>query len=209
MIETTKDKILDSAEKLFAEQGYAGTSLRHIITHAGVNLAAIHYHFGSKEDLLEQLILSRVGPVNETRLALLDRYEAEAGANPVALEDVLEGFLAPAAEMAVKHPEVGRLMGRLHGEGLMRSIAQRHFQTVITRFIAAFRRTLPDLPEQEFLWRLSFMLGAMGLTLVHTPAFAPEMANEPWPARIERLVAFAAGGFRAPVSKAEEVEVVK
>ena len=94
MIET-KDKILDAAERLFGEQGYSETSLRHIIADAGVNLAAIHYHFGSKEDLLLQLIRRRAEPINQARLDALERIEAEAGDAPVALEKILEAFLAP------------------------------------------------------------------------------------------------------------------
>ena len=69
----TKEKILDTAERLIGEQGYAATSLRQIIAEAGVNLAAVHYHFGSKEDLLDAVVVRKAGPVNEARLARLDR----------------------------------------------------------------------------------------------------------------------------------------
>ena len=78
----TKQKILETAERLFGSQGYDATSLRHIIAEAGVNLAAIHYHFGSKEELLDELILRKIQPVNAERIALLDRIEAEAGQVP-------------------------------------------------------------------------------------------------------------------------------
>jgi AcrR family transcriptional regulator len=82
----TNQRILDTAERLFGDQGYAATSLRHIIAEAGVNLAAIHYHYGSKEELLDEVVMRKAGPVNEARLALLDRYEAEAGLGPLAVE---------------------------------------------------------------------------------------------------------------------------
>src|SRR5271165_7110012 len=107
----TKHKILDTAERLIAEQGYAATSLRHIITQAGVNLAAIHYHFGSKEELLDELIVRGAGPVNEKRLALLDQVEAIPG--PPAIEDVLGAFLLPMSEAADRNPGFVRLMGRI------------------------------------------------------------------------------------------------
>ena len=103
----TKCKILDVAERLFAEQGYAATSLRHIIAEAGVNLAAIHYHFGSKEELLDGLVARIAVPVNADRIARLDRLEAEAGDAMPAVEAILEAFLMPAAEMARQHPESG------------------------------------------------------------------------------------------------------
>ena len=78
----TKEKILDTAERLIGEQGYAATSLRQIIAEAGVNLAAVHYHFGSKEDLLDAVVVRKVTPVNEARMAWLERVEAEAGRRP-------------------------------------------------------------------------------------------------------------------------------
>ncbi|HMC58416.1 MAG TPA: helix-turn-helix domain-containing protein, partial [Candidatus Solibacter sp.] len=96
MVQDTKQKILDTAERLFGEQGYDATSLRHIIAEAGVNLAAVHYHFGSKEELLDEVVVRRAGPVNEARIAMLDRLEAAEG--PPVVEKVLEAFLLPTAE---------------------------------------------------------------------------------------------------------------
>src|SRR6185436_20306302 len=94
--ESTRDKLLGTAEKLFSEQGYDATSLRHIIAEAGVNLASIHYHFGSKEELLDEIVARKAGPVNTERLAMLDRTEAEAPGSP-SVERVLEAFLLPMA----------------------------------------------------------------------------------------------------------------
>ena len=88
----TKEKILDTAERLIASQGFAATSLRQIISEAQVNLAAVHYHFGSKEELLDQLILRKVTRVNQEREALLESFEREAGGNPVAVEKILAAF---------------------------------------------------------------------------------------------------------------------
>ena len=85
----TKDRILDTAERLFADKGYPATSLRDITNEAGVNLAAVNYHFGSKEALLSAVLDRRIGPVNEKRLELLDAAEAQAGNQPLALETVL------------------------------------------------------------------------------------------------------------------------
>ena len=117
----TKERILDTAERLFAAQGYAATSLRGIIAEAGVNLAAVHYHFHSKEALLEAVILRRSVPANHERLALLDRFEKEAGGNPPPLEKVIEAFVAPTLQMS-RDPQSGsmvfmKLLGRLHAEG--------------------------------------------------------------------------------------------
>lgn len=204
----TKQKILDTAEHLFGARGYDATSLRHIITEAGVNLAAIHYHFGSKEHLLGELITRRAGPVNEKRLALLDRVEADAGAGPLVIESVLEAFLVPMSEAADRNPEFVRLMGRMYAEGMMPAILQGHFQHVITRFVSAMRRALPELPEHELLWRIHFMTGAMSHTMCGPPDYT-RVSSEPSPfrSRIGRLIAFLSGGFRAPVAQPDHIEV--
>src|ERR1035438_432029 len=126
----TQGKILDTAERLFGQQGYAGTSLRQIIAEAGVNLAAIHYHFGTKEELLDHLVMRKAGPVNAQRLALLDRYETEAGSAPVPVEKLLRAFLEPALMRIDESPDFAKLMGRLYGEGLMPQIVEKHFDSI-------------------------------------------------------------------------------
>ena len=205
----TKERILDTAERLFAAQGYAATSLRGIIAEASVNLAAVHYHFHSKEALLEAVILRRSVPANQERLALLDRFEKEAGGTPPPLEKVIEAFVAPTFRMA-RDPAGGgmvfmRLMGRLHAEGdLLSGILMAHFHDVLERFSAALRRALPDLPPGELFWRLNFAIGALGqalrggskdLGIIADLSLASnsEMA-------LEQLVAFLSAGFRAHVT---------
>jgi len=91
----TKQKILDTAERLFGIRGIAATSLRHIIAEAGVNLAAIHYHYGSKEELLDEVVMRKAGPVNEARLRSWTGMRRKPGSGPLAVEKVLEAFLAP------------------------------------------------------------------------------------------------------------------
>src|SRR5271156_1030141 len=115
----TRQKLLDTAERMFAEQGYGAVSLRQIIAEAEVNLAAIHYHFGSKEELLDAVILRKAGPVNERRMAELERAEAEAGEKGPGVEALLGAFLRPMADQAAEHPEFSRVMGRLHSEGIL------------------------------------------------------------------------------------------
>jgi AcrR family transcriptional regulator len=203
MIET-KDKILDAAERLFGEQGYSETSLRHIIADAGVNLAAIHYHFGSKEELLLHLVRRRAEPINQARLDMLDSFEAEAGGEPVAVEKILEAFLAPAAQAAVRHPELVKLMGRMHAEGVMPAGIKSEFEPVVTRFIAAARRALPDLPEPELFWRMRAAAGAMAFTILEPSADPTDLTR-----RVKRLIAFLSGGLRAPATAPEIVEVTK
>lgn len=215
----TKERILDTAERLFSEQGYAATSLRSIIATAGVNLAAVHYHFHSKEALLEAVILRRSAPANQERLALLDRCELAAGEYPPSLEKVIEAFVAPTFRMA-RDPGSGgmvfmRLMGRLHAEGdALSGILVTHFRDVLERFATALRQALPDLPPGELFWRLNFAIGALGQALRGgskqlgviadlSLASNSEMA-------LEQLVAFLSAGFRAqvPAHVIEEAQAV-
>lgn len=202
----TKHKILDAAERLIAEQGYDATSLRQIIAEAGVNVAAIHYHFGSKQELLDEVILRKAGPVNEQRIAMLEQLLAQPGA--LEVESVLEAFLGPTAPAAEQNPQFVRLMGRMHADGLLPTLAQRHFQPVIVRFRAAMQRALPELPEEELLWRLHFMIGAMAHAMCGSPDFTGVGAGcSDYSNRIERLITFLGGGFRAPLPVRAEIEV--
>src|SRR5947199_10606253 len=118
----TKQKILDTAEHLFADYGFAATSLRQVITKAEVNVAAVHYHFGSKEDLLDAVVNRKAGPVNVARMERLNRLEAEGAS--VDVGRVLEAFLLPTAEMAEHNPTFVRLMGRMLIEGMMPRIVE-------------------------------------------------------------------------------------
>jgi AcrR family transcriptional regulator len=201
----TKEKILNTAERLIGEQGYAATSLRQIIAEAGVNLAAVHYHFGSKEDLLDAVVVRKAGPVNEARLARLDQVEAEAGSGPLAVEKVLESFFIPTAEMASRSPEFVRLIGRMLTEGMMPRIVERHFQAMGLRFVTALRRAIPELPQEELIWRMHFMVGAMALAMCSAPIF-PQAAGEVagMEPRLQRLVTFLGAGFRAPATAGKE-----
>jgi AcrR family transcriptional regulator len=202
----TKQKILDTAERLFGESGYSATSLRRIISEAGVNLAAIHYHFGSKQDLLDQVILRKAGPLNEDRIKLLDQFEAEAAPEPASIEKIIEAFLLPVVTLE-KSPEFVKLMGRALAEGLMPQIAMRNFQPIISRFLSALRRTLPDMPAKELAWRIHFTLGAMAHTLTAQPGIDPDAAKETSLMIVKRLVSFINGGFCAPAILEKETEV--
>src|ERR1019366_184058 len=142
-----------------------------IIAEAGVNLAAVHYHFGSKEDLLDAVVTRKVTPVHAARIAWMERVAAEAGSGPMVVEKVLEAFLIPPAEVASRSPEFVRLMGRMLAEGMMPRIVERHFQATGTRFVAALRRAVPELPQEELMWRGHFMVGGMGDAIRRAPAF--------------------------------------
>jgi len=207
----TKEKILDSAETLFGEQGYGATSLRHIIAHAGVNLASVHYHFGSKEDLLDAVVRRKLTPINTERMALLAAAEAEVGADSLPAERLLEAFLRPALMRAGNDPQFCRLMGRLHGEGLMPGIARKNFQEIAERFLGGLRRAMPGVSDEEAAWRIHFMIGAMAQTMKGVPEY-PGMAVgkvDDLELLLHRILTFLAAGFRAPATESAKAVEVK
>ncbi len=196
----TKQKIFDAAERLIAGQGYSATSLRQIIAEAGVNLASVHYHFGSKEELLDELIHRKANPVNQKRLELLERAKAAAAPAPVPLEKILEAFLMPVADAAKGDPQFLKVMGRVLAEGLMPQIVQKHFWPVVERFFMEIRRTVSDLTAEEFAWRQHFFIGAMAYTLSGQSDAAGDFDT-----RIGYLIRFLVAGFEAPAVKPAEV----
>ena len=210
---STKDRILDTAERLFAHPGVEATSLRAITTEAGVNLASVNYHFQSKDALMHAVIARRVDPMNAKRLAKLDACEAAAGAGPLPLTGVLDAFLRPVFDVLVGD---GRhftpMMGRIFCESadLSEKVFRKHMAHVAERFFPAFQRALPDLPAVELMWRLHFTFGAMIHTLSAAKALKV-LSNgicDPTDAEstMRRMEAFIVGGLTAPVPVTEEVE---
>ena len=138
-------------------------------------------------------------------MAHLERVEAEAGDGRCRVEKILESFFLPTAEVAGRNPGFVRLMGQMLAEGMMPRIVERHFQATGLRFVAALRRALPELPEEELLWRVHFMIGAMAHTMCRAPVF-PDMAGDAgdMETRMKRLVTFLSAGFRAAATAGEE-----
>ena len=202
---STKENILSTAERLIAEQGFAATSLRQIIAEADVNLAAVHYHFGSKQELLDEVIAPKAALVNQQRSLLLDRYEKEAAPRSPSVEKILTAFFEPVIDMAAQNPQFVKLMGRVFAEGMMPSVVGKHFQATVARFIMALRRAFPELPEAELFSRLQFMIGAMAHAITGMDPLAapvlPKDGNRDFAAMIRRLIVFLSAGFRAPATK--------
>jgi AcrR family transcriptional regulator len=202
----TKDRILDAAERLFAKRGFSGTSLRSVIKEAGVNTAAVHYHFGSKEGLVEAVLVRRATPINNERLRLLARLEAQVAGGSLPLEPVLEAFIAPVVR-AKLDTSPGRdlfrqLLGRATTEAdtKIHEILHRIFGEVLSRFTTAFRRALPGLTQEEMHWKIHFMIGALAFGIavrgVHlNPEEGPGDRLDP-DLLVMRLVDFVAGGMR-------------
>ena len=206
----TKERILDVAEEMFADQGFGATSLRSITGAADVNLAAVHYHFRSKEALLQAVVARRLEPLNRERLDLLDKYEKQAGKWGPSVEQILDAFIGPPIRFIRTTPEgtlYGKLMGRLHSEPetFFASIAKKHFGHVLQRFQAALRSAVPELPPEDFFWRMHFTVGAMAHTLGRPDLLEVVSGglckSSDADTAIPQLINFLGAGFRASATR--------
>ncbi len=211
----TPERILDAAERLFAERGVDGSSLRAVTRAAGVNLAAIHYHFGSKEALLGAVMARRIEPVNQARLKRLEELVGAAQGEAIPVEALLDAFLAPAMRL-VTSGERGQLFAQMlsrayweAGEAF-REAAMTQLREVAERFGPELARSLAPLPLEEVAVRFHYMTGVVLQELADPyrerrgpPFTVPEADPE---TRLERLVTFLAAGFRAPASSRSREE---
>ena len=164
----TKQRILDAAEHLFARDGYHATSLRGITTTADANLAAVNYHFGSKEALLEAVIVRRLDPLNEIRRGQLEALlqKAELAGELPCCREVLRAFVEPTLRLRQQGSEAEdfiALIGRTLAEprGIAMSIFLRHMQPLLQRIFQALALSLPALTEQDLFWRMHFTMGCL------------------------------------------------
>jgi len=212
----TKARILDATEKLFIEVGYEATSLRQVTSRAIVNLAAVNYHFRSKEIMMQSVLSRRLDPLNTRRLALLDACEARWPGNEIRCEHVMGALFVPALQMA-REPEIGgpsflRLLGRVYSDTspFIQSWLMGHYASVFGRFFEAFARALPDVPRQDLGWRLHFALKALAGVLAGDelgnlmPAFTQgkRMSDAQVLARLTSMVVAA---LKAPVPEPQEL----
>jgi len=203
---SVRERILEVAERMFAEHGMAGVGLRAITAEAKVNLASIAYHFGSKDGLLEALFAQRAVPIAEERLRLLALCY-EGGRKPT-LEELLDAFLRPALGMQPQFggPAFVKLRARLASEpeALARRILSKAFDHSSRKFIDAIAKALPQTPRSDVEWRFHFMLGAMFYTMANSGRMQA-LTNgriDPGDAKraLRRMIPFLAAGFRsAPV----------
>ncbi len=203
----TVSRILDAAEVLFAEHGFEGTAMRALTARAGVNLAAVNYHFGSKEGLFQRIFQRRLAELNRQRVQALDEAEARSAGGVLKASELMDCFFGPALDMAADTEHGGhtfmRLLGRTYTEPaeFIRKFMAEEYAEVMDRYIAALYRALPEVPREEIVWRLHFMMGAVSYAISGIDALAliSTRVNDD-PALLKpRLTSFLLGGLRAPL----------
>lgn len=166
----TVTRILDTAEVLFAERGFAETSLRTITSKAKVNLAAVNYHFGSKKSLIQAVFARYLDPFTERFHDALDALEQDYQGQTIPLEVLLETMARTVLEVPAERNSLKvfmKLLGLAYSQaqGHLRRYIQEHYGSVFTRFTDLVRQATPELPDAERFWRLHFVLGTVIFTL--------------------------------------------
>ncbi len=206
----TRSRILDAGERLFMEHGFDGTSMRMITSQAGVNLAAVNYHFGTKELVIQEVFRRRLTHLNQSRLAALDQLEAEAAGAPIKPSRIVDAFFGTALRMAADVEGGGHtfmcLLGRTYTEPneFVRQFLAEEYAECVERFLAALYRALPEVDRNEILWRFHFMMGAMSYAIAGTDALqlVTGKFDDENPSRLApRLMSFLLGGLRAPLAE--------
>jgi AcrR family transcriptional regulator len=198
----TTTAILDTAERLFAEKGYDAVSVREITREAGVNVAAIHYHFGSKEEVLRGVTDRVVTAINERRIELLAELLATTGEPSV--EQVLEAFVRPDIEMLQalheRGPTVARFLGRMYLDQTpwIQEMAATQFGTASAAFFPVIARAVGDFDEEIVAIRMR----RIGVVIAHTFATWPTdgLSEQAAVELLGELVSFCAAAVSAPMA---------
>lgn len=204
-LKNTRSRILDVAEELFSERGFDRVSIRDLTKKARVNLGAINYHFGGKEDLIAAIFERRILPVNEARLAALDAVQQRAKKRNPKLEAILEAFIRPTIKCCpLDAPKSGGAFSKLFGRCLsepspeIEALLKRQFEPLSERFDAALMKAMPKLSRSEIFWCMKFTFGALHHWHLTRNNFLPAWLEKADPEeQIQNLISFAAAGFRA------------
>ena len=199
----TKEQIINVAERLFAERGFAGTTLRNVISEADVNLAAVHYHFGSKEELFRAVVKRFARPIVEQELALLKQLQA--GGQVPSIDAILTALFKPCLEFLAQDKEFllvhTQFMGRCWTEPEpLKSIVEGEFSASIEAFLDVLQRALPDRSRSQLAWKFDLVIAALNRV--------QSEAGQPWAliqntdpetiqSAIEQLVKFLSPGMRS------------
>lgn len=202
-VSSTASRILNAAEDLFSRKGIRASSLKEITQLADVNIAAVNYHFRTKDALVRAVYERSFQPLNVERLRLLTAAEMAAGDGPLALEAVLYALFEPMLRTWQANRNFILLVGRLQHEpdpelsGFIHGL----YRPLIPRFLAAAHRAAPEVPESQLFFWVHFLFGGVIYTLINSHDTewlqegqrvldAPEVF-------LERLIAFGAAGLRA------------
>jgi AcrR family transcriptional regulator len=207
----TSERILDAAEQLFASRGFFGASLREITGAAGVDLALANYHFGSKEQLFEAVLMRRAEILNRERLELLDKARRDAAPAAPSAEAIIDAFTHPLLNRSARGGAGWKAYFALVAQANNSprwggAVITKYFDPVVDKFIAALRETLPGCDARDLYWSYHFLSGALTLTFAETGRIDKLSRglcrSSDLDSVHERLVPFFADGFRGLYERA-------
>lgn len=205
-----KKRVLEAAEVLFAKHGFDAVSIRDITKSCGANVAAINYHFGGRENLVAEVMLRYVEPINNERLARLEIARQNWGGKAIPVEELIDAFVRPLVTR-VKKSELSerlfyKLCGRVFSEHIdsLPATVEAHFEPVLQRFYKALETALPELNKEELIWRFHFMVGGMIYLMSHQDLLQRmsrgDSGDPSMDVSIGRFIRYSAAGFREGTS---------
>lgn len=216
---STCEALINAAEKLFIEKGHHSASLRDITRDANANLAAVNYHFGSKEGLIQAVLKRRLLAINQERMNALDRLEEQAKGEPLKPSQILDAFFGTLLRMVTDETSEGAgvlmLLERTMSDpaAFIHTLFDHEYVPVLNRFREALYAALPGVPQDEIIWRFQFMLGATSYAIVGPQALRRaagwcQTQNNKTDAALllPRLMSFLQGGLRAPLPERTDVQ---
>ncbi|HEY0688370.1 MAG TPA: TetR family transcriptional regulator [Kribbella sp.] len=197
--ESTRERLLNIAEQRFGEGGYEGTSLRAITVAAAANIAAVNYHFGSKEALLRAAVTRAMAPVNIERRRRLDQLEAKG---QPTVEQLIRAFIEPGLDVILRRGERGRVVARFIGRVAfdpsrrIRELYSAEADPVEARYLAALQAALSQAAPESVAFGYLNMLGLLAMHQSQALSRAPGMEEVEDPGRLaENLIAFLVAAF--------------
>ncbi len=199
----TKLALLEAASTLFAEKGFEVVSVREITGLAKANVASVKYHFGSREGLIDAVVVRMAKPVNDERMRRIDALEERGGAT---VRDLLVAFFEPLFSQIQSSPLSEKLfvklMGRVVGDRPYEfpDEVMGQFREVAGRFVPAFMVTCPGLTAEDVFWRIHFSFGVLSNTLTHGELVkkisAGKVGDEKLTITLKRVIDFCEAGFQ-------------
>jgi len=209
----TKARILTAAEHLFTARGFAGVTMREVARRASTNVASAHYHFGSKEGLVIEMLRHRIAPINAERLRLLKEAKHHSGGKPLKPFIIFKALLLPIGQAATgstgPDSRFMQLVGRSFTEpaSFLEKVHRRLFRELSDIFMVELRRSHPAAQEEDLFWNLHFvvatMLGALANHRRLVPFSSGLCNDQNVDEMIQRLIVFAGGGFTASIENAK------
>ncbi len=202
----TRQQIILAAEKLFAEKGFRAMTLRAVTREAQVNLAAVNYHFGSKSQLMLEVIRNRMAPINQERLLRLHALVSQHAPNPIPVEAIFESLFRPLFESngPGTRPDAGLmlLLGRAFSEptDFMRDMHNDFFQALTRQYLTELKRSCPQMPIDTLRYRFFLTIGTMLGTLIDQMILetltASKSKQRNYDKILNELIAYTSAGFQ-------------